>query len=122
MRRNLTAAIAMVALLLPACALKQQPVDDLALTVGELVLQIDNAERTAFEGGVISAERHKQNGPIVLKLLYAARAFERAVAAGEDGRARRQELAAVLADLQKTAGDVPDLAAAIGVLQRFLAE
>ena len=73
-----------VALVASACAAKT-PVARLqvsALAVGEAVLAIDQAERDVYRANLAGYDKadHDRIGAIVLKLLYAARGFERAVA------------------------------------------
>ena len=109
-----------VALTFSACASRQAQLEDIALSVGELALQVDHAERVAYESGLYSAARHKTLGVIVLRILVAAQAFERAALTGHDGRIERQEVIAALDAAAKASIDIPPLSAAIFAVQRFL--
>lgn len=104
------------------CAARQVDIGDIALSAGELALQIDVAEQVAFDEGVIGGVLHNRLGTVILQLLYAARGFERAVAAGADARLYREELSRVLVDLAQASVGVPSLSSAIVTFQRFLVE
>lgn len=102
------------------CATKQASVEDAALTVGELALAVDQAERTAFEGGLYDQARHTALGKQVLRLLYAARAFERSVAVTDGSGDIRTELRAAVESLYQAVQDVPGLRAAVEPLRNLL--
>mgnify|MGYP001612203175 CR=1 FL=1 len=118
--RRATALLGVVALAV-ACAARQASLEDTALTVGELALTVDRLEREAFAAGLYGADRHAALGTQVLQVLRAARALERAAAAGRDGTLQRQELAAVLDDLARVVQDIPPLMTAVRAVQQFLA-
>lgn len=58
-----------------------------ALTVGEAALALDQVERDLYAAGIPGYDKllHDQVGQGVLKVLYAARAFERAARQWQDG-------------------------------------
>lgn len=66
-----------------------------ALSVGEAALAIDAAERQVAAGNIpaYDAAAQKQVGAGVLKVLHAARAYERAAASWKDGEPIPQTLA-----------------------------
>lgn len=109
----LTLLVAAPSMMSAACAAGNAQIEDVALSVGELALAVDKAERAAFESGLYDAERHKVLGAQVLRLLYAARAFERAVAASDDAGSTLTELRGATSDLARAVADVPGLAAAV---------
>ena len=96
-----------------------------ALAVGEAVLTLDQAERQLYEGSVYDKATHDKLGAVVLRVLYASRAFERAMAGWSEGVPMPQAvgtaeaaLRAALADVEKA---VPQAAAARDPLLRALA-
>lgn len=95
--RTFTALGVCALLLTTACAAKgvrnQTRVG--ALTVGEAALAIDAAERQVAAGNIpaYDAAMQKQVGAGVLKVLHAARAYERAAASWKDGEPIPQTLA-----------------------------
>lgn len=112
MYRTMTAVLLIVGLVVSAgCAARgaQARVRVAAMTVGESVLAIDQAERTVRASNLSSYTKADQDrvGAGILKALYAARAFERAaVAAPENGTSEqietaKQGLATALVDLGK---------------------
>lgn len=91
-----------------------------ALSVGELALGVDQAERDAFAGNLYSAERHQAIGKVVLRLLYAARAYERAVATGSSPAATRADVVSALNDLASASAGVPVILNAVQLVRTAL--
>lgn len=56
-----------------------------ALGIGEAALSLDQVERDLYGAHLYDAEKHTELGAGVLKVLYAARAFERAAVAWPPG-------------------------------------
>lgn len=77
-----------------------------ALTIGEVALTLDQQERNAFEAKLYGPDKHAELGVLVLRVLYGARAYERAVGAGQDPLAIRADLLKALADLEASAKGV----------------
>lgn len=119
MRRLLAPAFVLI-LVAPACALKSVNIEDAALTMGELALQLDATERILFESGVIDVEKHKELSRYIIQFLYAMQGFERAVRAGQDGRVQREELVSTLADVAGAVKPWPQLVSFTLSLSRFL--
>lgn len=80
-RRTTTHALCV--LLLVGCAARgpRAKTQTASLTVGELVLALDAAEYRTFAAGLYDEPTHRRIGDGILRVLYAARAFERAAAA-----------------------------------------
>lgn len=91
-----------------------------ALVVGELALAVDQAERDAFAARLYDEARHQALGKVVLRVLYAARAYERGVAGGADVTTIRTDLVRALDDAARTAVGVPALVTAIGAVRTAL--
>jgi len=64
-----------------------------AMSIGETALAIDQVERQVYAAGLTGYTKadHDRIGAIVLRVLYAARAFERAAAAISEGVNTRTE-------------------------------
>lgn len=118
-RFRLPAALLAIALVTTACAARSE-IQTASLSVGELSLAVDQAERDAYAGKLYDAERHAIIGKSVLRLLYAARAFERTVAAEANPEATRAELLRALDDIEKTAQGVPPILTAVGAIRSVL--
>lgn len=114
------ALIAVVLLLSLASCAARGDARRAALTVGEVALTIDQQERNAFAAKLYDAERHEALGGHVLRILYGARAYERAVAAGQDSSAIRSDLLAALADLERAAKDVTIIVDAVHGVRAIL--
>lgn len=96
-----------------------------ALTVGEAALGISRMETQLYRGNVYAKDVHDTLSDPILKVLYAARGFERAVAAWPEGadapatvEAAKQAVLVALADLEHV---VPTVAAARDPLLRAIA-
>ena len=64
-----------------------------ALTVGEAMLSVDQAERDLYRANAFDKATHDRAGAVVLKGLYAARAFERAALAWSEGETTSEKVA-----------------------------
>lgn len=114
------ALIAVVLLLsLGSCAARSDA-RRAALTIGEVALTIDQQERNAFAAKLYGAEKHQELGGHVLRILYGARAYERAVAAGQDPSVIRVDLLRALADLEQAAKGVDVIGDAVRAVRVLL--
>jgi hypothetical protein len=117
--RILSTYLVLVALVISAGCTARSPVAKVqiaALTVGESVLAIDEAERTVRAANLpvyVKADQDKV-GAAILKALYASRAFERAaVAAPASGTSEAIETAKLGLDAA-----LKDLSAAVPAIQQ----
>lgn len=85
-----TVLLILAAMSAAACASRGGPIktaQDGAQVIAESVLLIDQEERALFRQGLVDQALHDRLGRTVISLLYAARGYERAVAAEPTGRA-----------------------------------
>lgn len=83
-------ALLILAMATTACASRGGPIktaQDGAQVIAESVLLIDQEERALFRQGLVDQALHDRLGRTVISLLYAARGYERAVAAEPTARA-----------------------------------
>lgn len=120
--RQIAGVVGVYALLIASggCATKTANVEDVALAIGELALQVDSAEHAVVKAGLLTGERQRVVSAGVLRLLYASRTFERAVAAKQDHAIQLKELKGVVADLAKTTANLGALSAAVDAVARAI--
>lgn len=109
-RSLITAAAVAILLILPACAAKgvrnQTRVG--ALTVGEAAIAIDQAERQVAAANVpgYDASAQKQVGAGILKVLHAARAYERAAASWQENGPVPEQISAAKVGISQALDDL----------------
>ena len=121
--RLVRSSVLVLALTVPACAVRAPTtIQDAAQVIGEAALALDAAERDAFASGLYDAAKHQAIGQAVLRALRGARAFERAVAAGDAVGPPRLELLGALDDVAAAAAGGPAIQAAVFTIRRVLQE
>lgn len=96
-----------------------------ALAVGEAVLGFDQVERQLYQGNVYDKATHDSLGAVILKTLYAARAYERAAVPLVEGQPLPATVTDALAGVQAALADlekaIPAVTTARDPLLRALA-